>query len=265
MGIVDLEEHYRVLLGDPIKGDLEDLERKFVKLATGFRDIKEHDGIHLSAIQQNGEVLNAYLYLKALWEVSPKKREAKEILPPSGIKAFLAHFTLDKIYKELHSLAKAGIIVVAAGSLFQISILLMGVPGSISQSNIQNLNNSIRYDQNIQKMVNAKNNSSYNEDLKLHPYKLDTPLQQPELIMAARNCDTKALESKILSGAPVATTNTFGETALHWTARRNCIEGTKLLLSSNANVNIKDHSGKTPIEWAKLSQNTEVLKLLEKK
>jgi ankyrin repeat protein len=141
----------------------------------------------------------------------------------------------------------------------------MGIPRSISQANIQNLNNSIKFDQNIQKMINKKSSLNINEELKLHPYKLETPLKQPDIIMAARNCDTKTIESKIHSGVSVSTTNSLGETALHWTARINCIEGTKLLLNSNASANIKDHSGKTPIEWANLSHNTEALKLLKAK
>ena len=53
-----------------------------------------------------------------------------------------------------------------------------------------------------------------------------------------------------------------GEAALHYAARHNDIEAAKILLYAGANKNIRDSSGKTPLDLAIECHHTEMVKFL---
>lgn len=57
-------------------------------------------------------------------------------------------------------------------------------------------------------------------------------------------------------------TNGDGNTSLHLCALHNRPECMKLLLRSGANINIKNHNGKTPLDLAKAHLHTTAIELV---
>ncbi|MCO5614063.1 hypothetical protein L7F22_068344 [Adiantum nelumboides] len=71
-------------------------------------------------------------------------------------------------------------------------------------------------------------------------------------------------ESLLEAGVPVDTLDKNNNTALHYSSgygRQECVE---LLLKCGASVTLQNLDGKTPLDVAKLNDQTEILKLLEK-
>ena len=52
-------------------------------------------------------------------------------------------------------------------------------------------------------------------------------------------------------------------TALHWAAYAGASESAQLLLAHGANPKLKDKEGKTPLDYARESGNSELVTLLE--
>ncbi|HMO18686.1 MAG TPA: ankyrin repeat domain-containing protein [Oligoflexia bacterium] len=263
MSISNLEDHYRKILGSPEPGNLVDLERKYKQCANEFRNVKEADGLHISAIQQNGEVNNAYLYLKALWSIDQRKRTKKDILKPFTLKASLEKFTLASIHRSLKSLIKAATIVVLITLGLQFIGFVIEAPNIMEKNRIQKINNSIKSEPIIKKTM-AKHRLSSNLNLTSRS-EISKRLIQPEIVKAARNCDYSNLHEIITTGEGVNISNYAGETALHWAARINCRKVTSMLLRHGANPSIRDHSGKTSFDWARDAGHLDLLAVLEKR
>eukprot|EP00252_Welwitschia_mirabilis_P023232 TRINITY_DN652_c0_g1_i1.p1 TRINITY_DN652_c0_g1~~TRINITY_DN652_c0_g1_i1.p1 ORF type:complete len:338 (+),score=97.24 TRINITY_DN652_c0_g1_i1:215-1228(+) len=76
--------------------------------------------------------------------------------------------------------------------------------------------------------------------------------------------EVKCAEALLAAGVSVDALDKNNNTALHYAAgygRRDCVE---LLLKNGSSVTLKNLDGKTPIDVAKLNDQKEVLKLLEK-
>nr|GEX98704.1 acyl-CoA-binding domain-containing protein 1-like [Tanacetum cinerariifolium] len=56
-----------------------------------------------------------------------------------------------------------------------------------------------------------------------------------------------------------------GRTPLHWAVNRGHIEAAELLLSRNADVNLKDDEGQTPLHYAAVCDRESIAELLVKK
>ena len=65
-----LERYYLEILGNPEIGNVPDLEKKFRRKSAEFVIHRVDDRVDISLIKKSGELTNAYLYLKAKWELS---------------------------------------------------------------------------------------------------------------------------------------------------------------------------------------------------
>lgn len=258
VSISNLEEHYRKILGYPEAGNLEDLEKKYQHCVGEFRNIKESDGLHLSAIQQNGEINNAYLYLKALWSIDRRKRNKLNLLDQFTLKAFLKKFTLEAFHHSLSSMAKAAVIVLALSLGIQAYVMIEELPRYLSQAKMEQLNASLKAEAILRKDKFLKISNKTNKI----PGDISEKIRQPEIIIAAKKCDLTALRKSLKDGQNIRMVNYAGETALHWAARMNCIELATYLIEKGANSNQKDNSGKTPLQWANDAGNLEMAKIL---
>ncbi|WP_103327997.1 ankyrin repeat domain-containing protein [Bacteroidetes bacterium endosymbiont of Geopemphigus sp.] len=54
----------------------------------------------------------------------------------------------------------------------------------------------------------------------------------------------------------------FSETPLHWAVNNINAEAIKTLLERGANIEVKDDTGKTPLDVTVFIRNTEIIKLL---
>ena len=88
--------------------------------------------------------------------------------------------------------------------------------------------------------------------------------EAPPLVDAARNTDTEALRVLLAGGAPPATADVDGTTALHWASYRDDLEGADLLIRAGAAVNAATDLGVTPL-WLAAENGSPgmVRKLLE--
>lgn len=65
-----LENYYLEILGNPEVGNVSDLEKKFRRKSAEYIIHRVDDRVDISLVQKSGELTNAYLYLKAKWELS---------------------------------------------------------------------------------------------------------------------------------------------------------------------------------------------------
>jgi hypothetical protein len=263
----NLELYYSLILGNPAKGDLSDLERKFRAKERHFKETKDHTGFHLSVIQENGEIITAYNYLKTLWTLPLKK--------PSGLchdrKPVLdeqtdSRFSIEILFKKLKLFTKSACIFVFVSSMFQLLVLSMGIPSAITESKTEEsiLEKAILEEELIRSFKKTQLHAFDFREEALIPKLVIS--NQPEIIKAARGCRAEKIRS-ILSDdrTLIHVTNSKYETPLHWAARRNCVDAAKVLLSYNANPYARDQAGKTPIDWAENSYNTRMTDLLRLK
>ena len=82
------------------------------------------------------------------------------------------------------------------------------------------------------------------------------------LIASAIHCDAEQAEQLLKRGADINQKDSGGETAFSWSIRQQCDNVTRLLFAKGAQIDTVAHSGYTPRQWARWSQNLEALKLL---
>src|SRR5260370_42106549 len=84
-----------------------------------------------------------------------------------------------------------------------------------------------------------------------------------DLWTSAKKGDPKAVEALLAKGLDVNAKTDYGATALHYAADKGHAEVVKILLKHKANVNAKDtFYTATPITWAQMHENWEIVKLL---
>src|SRR5262249_32247902 len=109
--------------------------------------------------------------------------------------------------------------------------------------NLSEINNQLKQGAD----PNAKDQ---NGDTFLHlAAKANIPLKAP-MILAGKKIDVNAQ-------------NVGGATPLHWAAMNGNVNNVRDLLIQGAYPNIRDSSGKTPLDNAKENHRTEVIKILE--
>ncbi len=265
----NLEEYYIKILGNPSAGSLEDLERKYALKAKQFRHTKDVDGFHISAVQENGEIIAAYNYLKTLWGLPGSKKrkrmDASQVLLSISRSISKNNFSsLEHIHRKLKLFTKSALILVSATASFQFLIFGLGIPSMVPETESQEiiLAKAIMEEEYLRPFRKKENNVFDHRHSEIVPEL--TTKEQPELIKATRNCRTDQVKS-ILSDTSTSSqiTNKKFETPLHWAARRNCLDAAKILLSHNASPHARDIAGRTPIDWAESSYNMEMLRLLK--
>lgn len=99
----------------------------------------------------------------------------------------------------------------------------------------------------------------------LHRYNVDidatdrTEQQKTALHTAIAHKDRNTAAVLLLEGAhPDARTGSGQCSPLHWCASRGFVEGIKLLLANDADVNAKDSKGLTPLQWSIFHNEVEV-------
>jgi hypothetical protein len=89
-------------------------------------------------------------------------------------------------------------------------------------------------------------------------------IPRPEIIRAASRCDTATLKRILRKGASVNQTDSNGQSALSWAAKRNCTSAAEILLKYGANIDQPSANGFTPYRWAKWYKNHDMISLLSK-
>ncbi len=69
--------------------------------------------------------------------------------------------------------------------------------------------------------------------------------------------------SLIQDGKDVNEANSDGDCAVLVAARRNDLELFRILIEADANLDVKDAAGCSVLDWARLNNNTEMIKLIE--
>jgi hypothetical protein len=257
----DLEEHYRNLLDNPSPGDLEDLEQKFLKKAAQLRNIKENEELHLSAIQQNGEVVAAYQYLKTLWSMKFKNSK-NQFLTKDKNENQNNLSVVEKTYLKLKLLTKGAIIALGFTTIIHLAPIfsdsLFFIPEIESQEVV--LAKAIEEEAKLRSFRLTRSSQNKSSYLKNIPAEFGS---QPELIKAARSCNVHRMKQAIEDGESPNIINQKGETGLHWAVKRNCIDGVIFLLSQGASIHIKDGSGRTPVDLAESSYHSKILGLFK--
>ena len=105
--------------------------------------------------------------------------------------------------------------------------------------------------------------------LLLHVYKCDindtdrTESGMTPLHTAVKNCDYNMTTILLLEGANSNARTAWGRcTPLHWCASRNFVEGAKLLLANDADIQARDRKGLTPLQWSLFHNEVEVTSFL---
>lgn len=258
-----IEERYIALLDFPEVGNLHDLEKKYLKKAKEFRETKDSGGFHLSAVQENGEIISAYSYLKTLWSLPIRKKRSlpKRINCISNMRLT----GLDYAYSRLKLFTKSALVLLLATTSVQFLLLSLGVPSFVSEGKSQE---SVFIIAKIEEENHNKiksNQKLFKDNHEIINKKIIN-FEQPEIIQAAKYCKTDKVKNILLeSNTSVNSINNKLESPLHWAARRNCVETAKVLLAYNADSNLRDIGGRTPLDWAESSYNLEMIKLLKLK
>ena len=89
-------------------------------------------------------------------------------------------------------------------------------------------------------------------------------VSRPKIVMAAIDCNAPAVINLVKSGADVNVRDSFGNTALIWSARLNCTPVAKVLLDTRKVTNAPTPNGYYPSDWAERSGHYELAVLLKK-
>ena len=266
-----LEEIYTKILGSPSKGDLDDLERKYKEKSMEIAQDKDDNKVDISTIQKTGELQNAYLYLKAQWALQQKMnmgitengiilKSNKRNLARSKDQDKIAHLPSDKLNlfnKELKGITKAGLGLVLFLSIFHLSNYI------ISEDKVNattEFRPSVVETFRSQPVLKPQKNISP-QNLAVIDKNIFHGEADSNLFRAAKNCNLNELKSN-LPGENINSINSKGETTGHWLCRLNCAEGLRWALNNGADMSIKDNSGRTPIDWAKLNNSYESIQIL---
>ena len=89
-------------------------------------------------------------------------------------------------------------------------------------------------------------------------------LYGPVIVRAARNGHSKVVENLVLHGANVNAVGKYnGFTALMWAAHNGNLALSKLLVQRGADVGATNMFGETALQWARMRQNSDVVRFLE--
>ena len=83
-----------------------------------------------------------------------------------------------------------------------------------------------------------------------------------ELLLGAKSCNLNQLKNAFQINKNINSKNSLGETPAHWLSRLNCAEGLKWAIKNGADINIKDNSGRTAHDWAKLNNSYESIQVI---
>jgi len=84
------------------------------------------------------------------------------------------------------------------------------------------------------------------------------------LLVAAIEGNLKKIKELVLDwNADVNIRNEYGDTPLHWAAGKGHIDMVKFLLESGADKSIRNRVNETPRCWAVWAGNTQILKILQ--
>ena len=86
--------------------------------------------------------------------------------------------------------------------------------------------------------------------------------QMPLVVTAAMNCDTRQLESLVVDRDGLDATDSSGQTALMWAAKRNCPVAIRMLAKRGANTALRSSNGFTALHWATWYKNDDAAKTL---
>lgn len=256
----NLETYYLALLGNPEEGNIPELEKKFKRASAEYLVTREADRVDISLIQRSGELTSAYLYLKAKWELKAKQEPfIPRILRMEPVKA-IPLTKLEKLHAELLKLATAGLLIAGIVGIFQFGQYALN---NSFRTNSKSLDQLIIEEQQLQAYGNKKAIEKKIENSKDFATKLEAK-ELSSIHIAAKSCDINQLSGLINRGTNINKTDKDGETPLHWTSRINCVKGSALLIRAGARTDIKDQAGNTALDWAKVSNNFESIRLLQK-
>ena len=271
----NLEKLYSDLLGNPTKGNLTELDKKYSAKLGELSNSKENDKVDISRIQKCGELQNAYLYLKTQWTIKEQHRSGlitNQNLPNyqrsrrTEPKKTSAIEKIHKINVELRRTAKAGLILVSILSCYQLINYIINQEKVVASTDI------INSPEAWNKLVNeeTKMRSDARKELKQKmPGNLEALTNDindrgpdPELIAASKICNLGLMKSAHLNSPNINVKNNLGETPAHWLSKLNCSEGLKWAINNGADMHVRDNSGRTAIDWAKLNNSYESIQVI---
>jgi len=272
--VKNLEEIYCQLLGNPIKGDLEDLERKYRAKVSELTAKQQAPKVDISTIQKNGEVNSAYLYLKTQWGMNRQRESgliyegvdcARNSTPGSSKQQKVNVDLLSRLHDRLRSIAKVGAGCVCLIFLYQVGSELLtnsDVIASVNRaSNIENINSLIKDEVSMKKRI-AKYRKIYNSNFRSIDRDLSERIPDSELISAAKACDVEGLKNALKSNSNINFSDSKGSNITHWLSRLNCASGLDWAIKNGADFSQKDESGRTAIDWARISNSYEAIRVL---
>ena len=88
-------------------------------------------------------------------------------------------------------------------------------------------------------------------------------VRTPPLIRAVQSERMSFIIQLIKGGAEINATNAIGRTALHYAVARDNLPALELLLDNNADVNLTDNDGNTPLDLWHVHKNKKMLVMLQ--
>ena len=132
----------------------------------------------------------------------------------------------------------------------------------------KNLNPTEGYDYGYYPLIYSTKNSHYSLVKLLLKHEADVNVTDysgmTSLMHAANKGCYSMVKLFLKQKAKVNMTDNFNYTALHFAVKHDYICTVRLLLTHKANPCIKDISGNTPMFWADLNKNQEMVSLLDK-
>src|SRR5712691_7838752 len=95
--------------------------------------------------------------------------------------------------------------------------------------------------------------------------RLKIPYRPAELMVRARDGDTRSVELLLAAGADPNYRNRVGQTAVMWAADRGQVDSVKVLLAKGAAVNVADSTGRTALLLAVLGNHPATAQVLIEK
>jgi hypothetical protein len=276
--VKNLEDLYLEMLGNPTRGNLAELDRNYSQKIQALSNKKDQDKVDISQIQKNGELQNAYLYLKTQWAIKEQRTSGlitNQNLPNYqrnkrnlGKKTSTSVDKIQKLNKELRKTARAGLILVSILSIYQLINYFIIQEKVIASTDIYNSSeawNNLIIEEDKLRSEAKKSRDRLPDNLKALPNKMEPKEADSDIISSAKNCNISQMKYSYSITKNLNVKNSLGETPAHWMSRLNCHEGLKWAISNGADISIKDNSGRTAEEWARLNNSYESIQVMNKK
>lgn len=289
--LAELERHYR-----HIKQDIEESkEGPKVDVSTIQRYGELHNAYlylktqwTLKRQQESGLILD---------NLNLDKNKSKEITKKSNTKEYQTHSSASEFLHSVHAstknIAKAGCIIVLCAFLMK-GAYFLGQQNDVNASSPVLLHRDTPKEQKVSSEVaNAQTNTTIQsmpenkaiekksidyanlEDIQQNKKLRDIPIkvqniekdiskvdQDNVLFRAAKNCSIDALENALSKHKNINSLDENGQTIAHWLCRMNCTKGVKWAVLNGINIHQRDKSGRTAMDWAKISSSFETIQYL---